>query len=194
VIHLIQGSQEWLDFRKTRVGASDAVIIAGMSPWRSRAQLLDEKRGLIEPQPMNSSMQRGTRLEPIARALAEDMFDTLFVAEVRVSKEYEWCYASLDGICIDNKILLEIKCTSKKNHALAKDGKIPDYYKPQLQHQMYVCGFDKCHYFSFATAEIDYEGPAGVVVVEHRDDAYIKNLIELEKKFYEEMTSGKCNL
>jgi putative phage-type endonuclease len=186
-MHLEQGSQEWLDFRKKGVGASDAVIIAGLSPWRTREQLLQEKRGLIEPQPVNSSMNRGMILEPKARRCAEGMFETLFLPEVRISSIYPWCYASLDGICIDNKILLEIKCTSKKNHGLAKEGKIPEYYKPQLQHQIYVCGFDKCHYFSF-------DGEEGIIVIEHRDDAYIKNLIELEKEFYEEMTGGKYNL
>jgi len=182
-IQLEQGSQQWLDFRKKGVGASDAIIIAGLSPWRTREQLLLEKRGLIEPQPVNSSMNRGMMLEPKARRCAEEMFETLFLPEVRISPVYPWCYASLDGICIDNKILLEIKCTSKKNHALAKEGKIPEYYKPQLQHQMYVCGFDKCHYFSF-------DGEEGVIVIEHRDQEYIDNLVELEKKFYEEMTSG----
>jgi putative phage-type endonuclease len=183
-IQLEQGSKEWTLWRRSGVGGSDAIIIAGLSPWRTREQLLKEKLGLIQPQPLNSSMNRGMMLEPKARRCAEQMFETLFLAEVRISPIYSWCYASLDGICIDNKILLEIKCTSKKNHALAKDGKIPDYYKPQLQHQMYVCGFDKCHYFSF-------DGDEGVIVVEHRDDAYIDHLIELEKEFYKEMRVEK---
>jgi putative phage-type endonuclease len=181
-IDMVQGSPEWTLWRRKGVGASDAVIISGLSPWRTRQELLEEKLGIRDPQPINSSMNRGMILEPKARRCAEEMFETLFLPEVRISPIYNWCYASLDGICIDNKILLEIKCTSKKNHQLAKEGKIPEYYKPQLQHQMYVCGFDKCHYFSF-------DGEEGIIVIEHRDEAYIDNLIELEKEFYKEMTA-----
>lgn len=175
-----QGSDYWLHLRKKHITASDSLIIMGLSPWRTRQELLEEKLGLREPQPVNSSMLRGQVLEPKARSCAEDMLGTLFVPEVYQSYEHPWMLASLDGVCIDNKLILEIKCTSKKNHALAKNGKIPDYYIPQIQHQIAVCQVDKVHYFSF-------DGSSGVVVVVERDEAFIENMIENEFQFYQEL-------
>jgi predicted phage-related endonuclease len=104
--------------------------------------------------------------------------------EVYSSIERPFMLASLDGVCIDNKIILEVKCTNKKNHELAKNGKIPDYYMPQVQHQISVCDVDQCHYFSF-------DGSCGVIVVVDRDEDYIKRMIEMEHEFYQEMTNEK---
>jgi len=176
-MNLQQGTEAWHAFRRTRVGASDAVIIAGLSPWMTKYQLWCEKLGLIEPQPINSSMQRGMILEPVARRCYEKMTGIDVVPTIRVSKEFPWCFASLDGISLDEKTIVEIKCTNKKNHAMAKDGKIPPYYMPQVQHQIYVCGLDSCDYFS-------YDGSSGILVTVPRDDAYISRLIEMEKEFY----------
>jgi putative phage-type endonuclease len=179
-INLQQCTDEWREYRKSKICASDAPIIMGMSPWRTREQLLQEKIGQIESQPINSAMQRGMILEPKARSVAEDMLGTLFLPEVLESIEYPWMCASYDGICIDNKLILEIKCTNKKNHEMAKNGKIPDYYYPQVQHQIAVCDIDCCHYFSF-------DGSTGVVVVVKRDDQFIKRMIEVEHEFYQEL-------
>jgi putative phage-type endonuclease len=180
-INMEQGSSEWLQLRRKHVCASDSPIIMGVSPWLTRQELLEQKRGERAAQIVNFPMQRGAVLEPEARSLAEKMLDTLFIPEVYVSGEHAFMLASYDGISLDEKIILEIKCTSKKNHELARNGKIPDYYKPQLQHQMSVFGSDQVYYFS-------YNGSEGIFVIEHRDETYIKNMIELEKIFYEEMT------
>jgi predicted phage-related endonuclease len=90
--------------------------------------------------------------------------------------------ASMDGVCIDNKLILEVKCTNKKNHEMAREGKIPDYYIPQVQHQIAVCCVDQCHYFSF-------DGNSGIVVVVDRDDKFIERMIAMEWEFYQEMTN-----
>jgi putative phage-type endonuclease len=189
-----QQSEDWHAFRKKGIGASDTPIIMGVSPWRTRKQLLKEKLGLIAPQKVTEAMLRGQKLEPMARTIAETMFDTIFIAETRISRDYCYMFASLDGICIDNKILIEIKCASDKNHALAKEGKCPEYYKPQMQKQMYVCEFDKVHYFSFYQKawfpEATYEG---IIVIEHRDQKYIEIMLEHEKEFYKEMQDGNVH-
>lgn len=178
-----QGSSIWLELRKKHITASDAGIICNMSPWRTRQELLEEKLELREPQQTNSAMLRGQLLEPKARACAEEMLGTLFLPEVYSSIEHPFMLASLDGVCIDNKMILEVKCTNKKNHELAREGKIPDYYYPQVQHQISVCDIDECHYFSF-------DGSSGVVVVVKRDDEFIKRMIDLEYEFYQEMSNG----
>jgi putative phage-type endonuclease len=175
-----QGSDEWLELRRKHITASESLIIMGLSPWRTREQLLHEKLGLIPPQEVNSAMLRGQLLEPKARSCAEEMLGTLFIPEVLQGIENPFMLASMDGVCIDNKYILEIKCTSKKNHELAKNGKIPDYYYPQVQHQISVCDVDFCYYFSF-------DGSSGIVVEVERDDKFINRMIEIEYEFYQEM-------
>jgi putative phage-type endonuclease len=179
-IDVQQGSFEWLDIRKKHVCASDASIIMGMSPWRTRQELLEEKKGLREVQEINFPMQRGMLLEPQARVLAENLFDNVFIPGVYVSEEYPFMLASYDGISLDEKIILEIKCPGKKAHSDAKKGQIPAYYKPQLQHQIAVCGLDRVHYFSF-------DGNCGITLREERDGEFIKKMIEMEWDFYQEM-------
>ena len=40
---IIQGSQEWLDLRKTKITATDACVIMGESSWKTIIQLYEEK-------------------------------------------------------------------------------------------------------------------------------------------------------
>jgi putative phage-type endonuclease len=175
-----QGSPEWLALRKKHVCASDALEVMSLSKWTTRQEALDRKLGILAEKQKNYLMERGVELEPPARRLAEEMLDTFFIPGVYQSIEYPFMLASLDGICMDNKLILEVKCTNKKNHELAKDGKIPDYYYPQVQHQIAVCDIDCCHYFSF-------DGDSGVIVIVDRDEEFIKRMIEIEYEFYQEM-------
>lgn len=181
----IQGSAQWLALRKTKITASDAACIMELNPWMSKDQLMEEKLGLRPEREINWRMQRGQQLEPLARQNYEMMTGNLMTPDVKIHSENDWMMASLDGISIDEKLILEIKCTNKKNHELARDGKIPTYYFPQVQHQIYVCGVDCCHYFSF-------DGSAGVLVVVHRDDEFIEKMIKQEFEFYKDMTSKRA--
>ena len=38
-----QGSQEWLDYRRTVITATDIPVLLGISPYRCEADLADEK-------------------------------------------------------------------------------------------------------------------------------------------------------
>jgi putative phage-type endonuclease len=171
---LEQGTQEWLEFRRHKITATDACIIMGTSHWKTKIQLYHEKKDPNYRSTVNDRMQRGTDLEPLARELfyaktGHKMFPKVIVKD--------WAMASLDGINDFNEIL-EIKCPGDKDHQIALNGKIPKHYYPQLQHQMYVCDAEKAFYFSF-------DGFDGVTVEVPRDDAYIAKMIEEEKKFYE---------
>lgn len=170
---LIQGSDAWLALRKTKITATDASAIMGINPWKTALQLYNEKLSDEPPKKANERMQRGTDLEPIARDLFCVLTGHKMVPKVIIN---DWAMASLDGINDWNEIL-EIKCPGAKDHALAVSGKIPEYYYPQLQHQMYVCDSEKAFYFSF-------DGIDGVIVEVKRDDQYIEKMIAEEFKFY----------
>src|SRR5690606_34059824 len=144
-INLIQGSSEWLILRKSKITATDAPIIMGESPYKSKKELYLEK---IDPNfelKSNDRMRRGTDLEPVARQMF--ILTTGVYVEPRVVLK-EWAMASLDGIDETGKIIVEIKCPGIKDHEKALNGHVPDHYFAQLQHQMYVCDVDKSFYFS----------------------------------------------
>ncbi|MEK6880024.1 MAG: lambda exonuclease family protein [Nanoarchaeota archaeon] len=174
---LVQQSEEWLEFRRSRIGASDAPIIMGVSPWKTPYKLWVEKISNTNNTYVNKSMSRGIELEEDARKLFQEMSGFIVKPDVRVHPEYDWMIASLDGIDESKKIIVEIKCPNTVDHSLAKNGEIPKKYIPQLQHQMEVCQVDMAYYFSF-------DGKQGVIVNVHRDENYIKNLMFKEKEFY----------
>lgn len=170
-----QGSQEWLELRKSKITATDAVVIMGASHWKTKIQLYKEKTGEIQNQEfINPAMQRGLDLEPLARRCYEKMSGIPVDPAVVVKG---WAMASLDGMYRTGEYIVEIKCPGKKDHAIAIQGKIPAHYMPQLQHQLYVCNLDQMHYFSF-------DGEQGVIVEVKRDQSFIDKMLKEELKFH----------
>lgn len=176
-LNLTQNTQEWEKFRQQKIGASDAPIIMEVSPWKTPFQLWLEKTGQ-STSAQNHHMMRGHALEETARAAFEKTMNLIVFPRVVQSKEHEWMIASLDGIDMDGKILVEIKCAGEADHTLAKQGKVPEKYYPQLQHQLAVTGLTKGYYYSF-------DGTKGVIVEVEHNPEYINKLIESEKKFME---------
>jgi putative phage-type endonuclease len=174
LLELEQGTPEWLDFRKTKITATDAVVIMGASHYKTKLQLYKEKKSEEHLNFTNEAMQRGIDLEPIARDLFCLKTGHKMVPKVVVK---DWAMASLDGINDWNEIL-EIKCPGAKVHSIALAGKVPDHYFAQLQHQMYVCDSKRAFYYSF-------DGFDGITIECPRDDDYIEKMIIEEKKFYD---------
>lgn len=177
---LIQGSPEWLKMRKSFLGASDAPVIMGVSPWKTAYQLWEEKCGLSGDQETTRAMQYGTDMEEPARRAYEKHTGNLVSPTVIFHPEKKYMMSSLDGISFDGKISVEIKNVKEEDHEEAKSGKIPEKYFPQVQHQLACLGHNLLHYFSFR------KGDFALVEVE-RDEEYIQKLYELEGKFWEDV-------
>lgn len=145
-----QGSPEWLAARVGRVTASRMahVIAQGRSgaPSATRAAYMGELAAeILTGVPVesftNADMQRGTELEPLARAAYEtqtrQMVDS--VGLVLHSRNERWA-ASPDGIVGDDG-LLELKCPKTHTHiAYLLAGKPPAEYLPQMAWQAACCG------------------------------------------------------
>lgn len=174
-----QGSEEWLELRRTKIGASDAPVIAGVVKWKTIKQLWEEKLGLKTDDTKTWYMQRGNELEPVARDLFTKVTGIPVEPEVVFHPKYDWMMASLDGLSDDKSISVEIKCPGEADHATAKAGRVPDKYYPQVQHQLEVLGHDKLYYFSFLNEE-DY-----ALVEVMRDDSYIEVLRAQEETFWD---------
>ncbi len=176
IISLKQRTKPWLDYRRTKIMASDSGIILGSSPFKDKEQLLTEKIRGFETVP-NSYMKRGLDLEPIALQKFESETGLILFPCIG-EHENGWMAASFDGMTIDGDAIVEIKAPGKKDHTQALEGKIPKKYFPQLQHQIHVSGLDFSYYYSF-------DGENGVTIEVKRDQEFIEKMIEKEFEFWQ---------
>jgi len=174
----VQGSQAWLDFRRDKVGASDASAVFGTNYFTSRQKLLESKisGAIVTP---NAAMQRGTLLEPVARDYINQLTNSDYKPALIQSIEYPSLFASLDGYWEKEDgevVILEIKVPGKSSHSCALEGRVPGIYIQQLDHQLLVSGLDFVIYFSF-------DGDTGVSVRHERNQARIDELLTAELEF-----------
>lgn len=184
-ITLDEHTREWYEWRKAGIGASDAPIIMGDSPYMTKQELWDIKKGLTQAKPTNYIQALGHKFEPIARGSFEFIVDADFPPCRVEHSEMPWLRASLDGFSEQRKEILEIKMVGQA--ALGSfDKKNPKPLKrhyAQIQHQLMVTGFDICHYYCY-TLTPSKEAIEDVCFFEvRRDDKYI--LEELFPKLYE---------
>ena len=188
-LHLEQGSPEWLESRKHYIGASEASIILGISPYRTAYQLWQEKLGLIEPQKTTPAMTRGNVLEEPARQQFEAMTSLIVPPAMVYHPDYDFIRASLDGITFCGRYIVEIKCVNKIDHQTALDGKIPEKYYCQVQMQLacapnaefaYYFSYDEANPFKSAIVKVD------------RDNKFIDDLIPKLVKFWDNVLHQKA--
>ena len=141
-----QGSQEWLEVRKTHFCASEAPAVMSVNPYfpRNPTDLAKQKLGYVNTF-VSQAMKEGHRLEPIIRQQVEDQTEIGFMPTVMVKDKY---LASLDGINFDGDTILEIKAPQSKNATVkwAMEGRVILPHQYQIQHQLMVSGADKCIY------------------------------------------------
>lgn len=179
-----QGSKEWLEMRKRHIGASDAPILMRVNkkyPEQDKMTpllLWKQKLGLIENTVNSFAAEYGKNREPYVRSLYEAYKGELFPPKIVFHPTLKYAMASLDGLSLDGERAIEIKCANKEDHEVAKQGKIPEHYYPQVQHQLMCLGIDEMDYVSFNDGDL-------LVVKVMRDDDYIDKLIEVEDAFWD---------
>lgn len=178
-----QRTKAWYDWRKKGLGASDAPIVMGVSPWSTAHELWEQKTGRVVKDHSNWATNRGNELEPRARAHLELELGMDFPAILSEHPKFPFMRASLDGWNSKNKIVLEIKCPGAADHQSAKEGKVPEKYFPQIQHQIFVTGATKAIYYSY-TEDKETGKPEGFIVEVLADIEYIKKLFEAMCKFW----------
>lgn len=171
------GSAEWLQMRKGYIGASDAPIIMGVSPWTTPQTLWMEKLGLGQPKVETFAMLRGKQMESQALDAFTQETGISMSPYIMFHKEYPFMMATLDGYNMELHKAVEIKCPGKKDHAIAMAGTVPCKYYPQLQHQIATCRLDEIYYYSYTL-------DTTALIIVKRDDDYIEKLIEKEKYFW----------
>lgn len=141
--------EEWLRWRMTGIGASEAAAVMGLSPFMTREELWELKTGRGTPKYVTAAMQRGLDLEPVARREYEKLTGIKMPECYAEHSKYSFILASMDGLNLSSEKALEIKCPGKTDHAVALGGKIPAHYVWQCVQILLVTGLPQIDYFSF---------------------------------------------
>lgn len=149
---LIDGSEEWLEFRKGGIGASEIAAAMGIQgAFKSAYQLWAERSGLVEvPPPDARSLERfywGHASEDmVATRFAEGHPE--FIVENTGTwrhKQRRWQIVNPDRLLFNKErgkfSLLEIK-TSESGYGW-DGGKAPQYYVVQVRDQLSALGLDE---------------------------------------------------
>lgn len=181
IINLEQGSPEWLDYRQSKIMATDTPIILESNPFKTIFDLWEEKLSLKAPPSLNESMARGQALEPEARQLACFKIGIEFEPCVYEHDIHSDMAASLDGMSELGSSILEIKSPKERTHVEAIDGIIPTYYLDQMQHQLCCTGASICYYFSYRP---EYEKQPYVILEIFPNLEKHEEIIRKGKDFY----------
>ena len=142
-VELQQGTPEWHAFRAAHYTASDAPAMLGISPYKTRNELLREKKLGITPEldaATQARMAKGHEYEAQARSVAEvEMGEELYPV-VGVCAAHPKLAASFDGITMDGCIVWEHKTLNNTIRAAAANGEIPEHHRAQLEQQLLVSG------------------------------------------------------
>jgi putative phage-type endonuclease len=136
--------EEWLAARQRSVGASDAPILFGLSPYTTPLGLYLQKVGEPEPERTESEAQRwGTLLEGVVREEYARVADRPVLHDgpyrIHRSTTYPFLTATLDGILPDPEKgpgILEIKTA----HRASETDEVAPSYQVQIQQQLLVTG------------------------------------------------------
>ena len=146
---LTQGTPEWLAYRATHRNASDAPAMMGVSPYKTRNQLLHEVRtGLAAEIDAHTQMRfdDGHRFEALARQRAEELVGESLYPVVGSLGALS---ASFDGLTICDDTAWEHKTLNDSLRAAIRQhgGNANDFlapaYRIQMEQQLLVSGADR---------------------------------------------------
>ncbi len=175
-VDLVQGSPEWLAFRKGKLSSSKLPVILGISPYQTPLELWEEELGLREPKPSSRHMEDGLKAEDAARNYFYQNTGITVEPAVFQKKDNPLFIASLDGYNEEKGVVLEIKNNNMDFHEMAISGKIPEFHFCQCQNHMYVTGLSHCHYLSWRPSNPK-------VVIIPRDEVFINRMVEVGLEF-----------
>lgn len=183
-IELIQGSEEWKQFRCGKITSSRFRDVMskgkGSEPSRTRLSYLYEIAaeiitGKVADNYISPAMEHGTLCEPLARIEYEER-EALPVQQVGIIEhpKYNNITSSPDGFIGENG-LLEIKCPKTSTQIqYVLDGVFPSEYQAQVQGQLWICEREWCDFVSF---DPRIEGPSQYFKIRvNRDEEYIEKL------------------
>lgn len=176
-------TEEWLEGRYQGIGGSEAGIVAGLNPWKSRLELWDEKVNKtrrLDPD-AEIRLKLGNVLEPlIADEYSKITGRKLEIRSQKTHPKYPFILGNIDREIVGSNGrgpgILEIKT---KGAFTNWEDDIPVYYQAQLQHYIEIYGYD---WGSFSVLDL---GTMKINIVDvERDDEFITKLVKEEIEFW----------
>lgn len=156
IVTLTQGTPEWLAHRAKHFNASDAPAMLGVSPHKTRRQLLAEMQTGLTPEVDAATQRRfnnGHRLEALARPLAEQLIGEPLYPVTGTNGRYS---ASFDGLTLGQETGFEHKALNAELRGVfAADAELPLHYRVQMEHQFLVSGAER---ILFMASDWDADG------------------------------------
>lgn len=181
---------DWLKVRKRGIGSSDAAAAVGLNPYKSQLELWMEKTcrdhalPKIDPHDEESPTYWGNFLEPIVAAhytkRTGNRVRKINAVLQHPDPDKAWMLANIDREVIgaSDVQILECKTAGINGARLWKDG-VPEYVQVQVHHQLAVTGKQA------ADVAVLIGGQHLEIHRIERDERLIRNLIELEGKFWQ---------
>ncbi len=148
-----QQTDAWHKWRAEGIGASLAPGLMDVNPWFPRTPyevfLLLTKRAT--PPPITDAMRRGLELERVAREAFEARTGLLVEPGTREHPDHPFLRASLDGITLDGRDLVEVKVPGRETfETLRNEVQIPLHFYWQVQQQLAVSGAERGYLWIYA--------------------------------------------
>lgn len=173
--------KEWLKYRKSGIGGSDAGAVCGLNPYRTAMQVYQDKVSEEIEEMDNEAMRQGREFEDyVAKRFMEATGKKVRRANAMFyNEEYPFMLADVDRMVVGENAGLECKTASPYMEDKWKDGNIPLSYQIQCYHYMAVSNAD-----AWYLAVVIYGREFKYYKIE-RDEAVIADLIQIEKAFWE---------
>lgn len=172
--------EEWLRYRKTGIGGSDAGAICGLNPYSSPVQVYYDKTTDEIMEEDNEAMRQGRDLEQYVaeRFTAETGKKVRRSFAMYQHEAHSFLLANVDRLIVGERAGLECKTVSPYSADKWRDGEIPPHYLIQCLHYMLVTGAD-----AWYLAALIY-GREFIYHRIERDEAVIQNLLTVETEFW----------
>ena len=171
---------QWLEYRRTGIGGSDASTVVGLNPYSSLYKLYADKKGLISSTTDTEVMRQGRDFEEyVARRFTEETGKKVRRRNYMfLHNDYDYILADIDREIVGENAGLECKTTSLFNKSDFENGEIPLTYYVQVMHYMAVMGYDRMYLAVLILSKEFYW-----FTIE-RDENEIQSLLQAESDFW----------
>lgn len=175
--------------RNTRIGASDAAAVLGISPYASPYDVWAVKTGRAEEFSGNDTTRAGNRLESMLLDDAEkelgDLDRNVFIPGPAGTP----IGATLDAQVISTGEIVEAKTSGMTGGPVVGDwgepgtDRIPDHYLVQVQLQMWVARAERAHVFAYLgnvmpkRFAVEYDHTLAMAIAEQLSDWWTRHVI-----------------
>ncbi len=182
--------KDWLEWRRSGIGGSDAPVVAGVSPWSTRLELFLEKKARLPEKPASHRMRLGLGLEPLIAAIFIQRTGVTYIGhqEVIRNTKYPWMIATLDCVTSAKEIVeLKLVCPNSRK-SLPESGYadgLPEYWTIQGNHQAITGDRDHVTFAALVLTEEDLLGIASFIANGHKQNDIPALMPDLDLRIYD---------